>query len=764
MNTPTTRAGNAANTASQEPVAGSVVSGNVASQAAGSETAGAETFVSGAATPGATQIKGNQPLPPLREDLQIFKGGRNWQGEQVWTIFDPLRNRYFQLSDHDLAIMTHWHRGTADRLRASVDNEERYQVSHEQVEEFLDFLIQAELVQAVTPALRVRMARINAARQHSWWQTLLHSYLSFRMPLLRPDHLLNGLYPHLQWLFTTWFVLCSLGVGLWGLYHVLPQWQTFWNTSSAMFTVQGWLVFTLTLASVKILHEFGHALMSKHYGLRVPTMGVAFIVMWPILYTDSTDAWRLTSHHKRAMISAAGVITESLIACYALAAWVFLPEGIARSIAFSAVTTIWVTSVLVNLNPVVKFDGYYFVSDMFNMPNLQDRAFALARWQLRTWLFDLQVQPPEIFPRRRHAAMLGYAFFVWIYRFFLFLGIAFLVYHFFFKALGILLFAVEMWWFILRPIVMELKVWGGLTQAMSHGRRRLGLLLLLILALILLFPWRSDLVLPARVVDIDFVRVFPSSDARLVSLQVQEGQRVQPGQILLELSSPDLEQQALVAAQELRRAQARLSSAGAGAQEERYNERLILEQEVQRAQSVAQALAREQERLTIRATQAGVVRELMPALRPGQWLARRQHLLTLIGGQHYKVEAWANEAQRQALPERAEARFYPERDVGLQPLPVVLAKVEHTALGVLDPPYQASVFGGDLSVTPEHDGSMIPREALYRVHFVQAPDKASGAMPGQSVRGWVRIEGERRVLLWQGLKQVLAILLRESGF
>src|SRR5690606_2711789 len=105
--------------------------------------------------------------------------------------------------------------------------------------------------------------------------------------------------------------------------------------------------------------------------------------------------------------------------------------------------------------------GYFLLADFLQLPNLHARAFALARWHLREALFNLGESPPEQLSKRMQSGLILFAWATWIYRLFLFIGIALLVYHFFIKAMGIFLFAVEIAWFVLVPVWRETKEWGA---------------------------------------------------------------------------------------------------------------------------------------------------------------------------------------------------------------------------------------------------------------------------------------------------------------
>jgi hypothetical protein len=131
----------------------------------------------------------------------------------------------------------------------------------------------------------------------------------------------------------------------------------------------------------------------------------------------------------------------------------------------------------------MRFDGYFILSDFLEMPNLHERSFALARWRLREWLFDLGEEKPEHFGRRREIGLIAFAWAVWVYRLVVFLGIAVLVYHFFIKIIGVFLFMVEIIWFIALPIRHELQAWAKRwPQIRSRSRSRRSVLLLALLS------------------------------------------------------------------------------------------------------------------------------------------------------------------------------------------------------------------------------------------------------------------------------------------
>lgn len=705
------------------------------------------------------ELEPDQKLPALREDLRLFQGARDWDGQPNWTVFDPLRNRYFQFGERQFMLLSHWGEGTPAAIRKSLERE-GLEVQFAEIGELAEFLVIQQLIEAPSPAMRERLAALSRAGDKSLWQRVLHGYLFFRFPLVRPDHWLERLYPLVRFLFTRTFLRVTLLVGILGLVMIVQRWDEFINTLPWFFSAEGMLVFALTLVAVKVLHELGHALTCKHYELRVPTMGIAFLVMWPVLYTDASDAWRLRRRRQRAFIDAAGVTVELLLACYAMLLWAVLPEGLARSVAFTVATTTWVLSLVVNLNPFMRFDGYYFLSDILNVPNLQERSFELGRWRLRKWIFGGDAPPPERFPHGLQRGLTAYAFGVWVYRFFLFLGIALLVYHFFFKALGIFLFAVEIWWFILRPIMNEVKRWKAWVPGMSNRRRTILLVAGLVALVVLVFPWRQEVTVPAEWSQAQLTRIFPIKSGRVEQLLVNDGDTVAAGQPLLRMSSPALEHELLLARLEVERLDNAIAE-NAASSEKQFSERLVLEQQLERARSSLAALERAREQLVIKAPHGGTVRGQDTELHEGRWIPTNKRLMTVVGTDGPRVLAWVTEKEVGGISAGSDAYFYAANHFGPIDWPVRLTRVESSALGELDNPYHASSFGGDLPVREDRSQRLVPEIALYRVHGVPQEGMPE---PGMRIRGWVRLETGRSSYLGRLGRWLTSVVIRETGF
>jgi putative peptide zinc metalloprotease protein len=489
-------------------------------------------------------------------------------------------------------------------------------------------------------------------------------------------------------------------------------------------------------------------------------MGIAFMVMVPVLFTDVTDAWRLPSRSQRLLIDAAGMLAELCLAALATLLWSFLPDGPLRSAAFMLATVTWVTTLLINLNPLMRFDGYFLLSDLLGIQNLQQRGFELARWQLREWLFAVDEPPPETLPRRSRRAVLIWAYCTWIYRFFLFTGIALLVYHAFFKLLGIALMAVELGWFISAPLLRELKEWWA-RRAQLRGSRRAwcsaGGALLVLAALVL--PWQSRVALPAIIEAADYTALYPPAPAQVATVQAAPGEAVRAGQVLYTLAAPDLAYQLARATQQLELTQRQILRQAAS--RETLGQLGVLESRLTANLAEVRGLRAQQQRLIVRAPGAGVLRDVPPGLRPGLWLSETSMLGRVVAREHARLRAYVRASDLNRIEIGAAGNFYPE-DPALPALPVRVTKIEGIGVAALEIPYLASTYGGPLAVRVDRSRGAVPTESLYRV--VLQPTGAAAPAPEEILRGTARVDAEAASPLRRLWRLALATLIRESGF
>lgn len=690
------------------------------------------------AQPLSTQSQPAQPLPVLRQELRIDASAPDASGAPCWTLFDPLRHVFFQLGKLEYVVLTHWASGTTKDLAAAL---EREGVTGEEASELLssviEFGVANNLVKREDRESIEALNRQRQAMQKSWWRWLVDNYLFIRIPLVKPDAFLKRTLPRVQFLFARGIVVAFVLGAVLGLYLVSRQWDAFITSFLYFFSFEGLIAYGLGLAVVKVIHELGHAYMAARFGCRVPTMGVALLVMMPMLYTDTTSAWRLRSRRQRLMIDCAGIMAELGVAVIATLAWVVLPEGSLRSVAFILATTSWVMSLAINTSPFMRFDGYYVLSDLTGIPNLQSRAFALGRWKLREVLFDLRDPPPEDLPRHTRNWMVVYAYATWLYRLILFIGIALLVYHMFFKALGIILFVVEIMVFVARPIMTELKQWNAMRDRIKASRRTKRLAIAGgIVFLLLALPTDTRISAPAILSTVKSQPMIAGEPALLTNMLVSNGQAVKAGTIIAQLTSSDIDRE--IARTKVRIAQLEAQSGRATADDEDRANLLVLRSDLagQRL-SLAGLLARRQ-KLVLVAPSDGVIADVPLDMTPGRWLGGRETIARLISPNAYDVQAYVKEGDLWRLEAGAGARFVPDDPVQ-RSRAARLDQIAAAATENIVFPMLGSSQGGPIPVDEETDGGLKPREAIYRIHLVTQRGRGTQARLEQQIPGVIVI-------------------------
>lgn len=692
--------------------------------------------------------------PQLREELIIYPGPASHDGGPTWTLHDPQVNRFYRISWPAFEVLSRFHLRDPETIARDVNANTSLEMDVFDVLEVFGFLEGYQLLRADNPESVNRLRAIENTTQTSWFTRLLHHYIFFRLPLVRPDRLLEKVLPYVRWAGSKSFYFTTIIALLIGVFVVGREWDAFYATCIDHFSVYGLLGFALALVLAKMIHELAHALTAKQYGCRVPTMGVVFIVLWPMLYTDANEAWKLRSRRQRLMVGGAGILAELALAAWATLAWGVLPDGQIKTMAFSLAATTWISSLFINLSPFMRFDGYFLVMDALEQPNLHPRSFAMARWQLREMLFKLGEQPPEHLPQGTRNSMIGFAWLVWLYRLIVFFGIALLVYSFFIKVVAIVLFVVEIFWFIVRPVVSELLQWRSRAAVIGRsGRARISLLIICLAVAFLVFPWNNRIHAPALLKAGEYRRVYAPSASILKEVEVTEGQYVSVGTVLARLENPDLEARLKLIQYELEVLRYELSSI-AFEDTFRKNSQTLLE-ELHGVTTEKSVLESEMQRLILTAPVDGIVTDLSPLMQPGQWINPFEPILGIRQG--LLVEAYVQGGDLPRLNYEAKAFFIPEGSGGRQNVTVL--EVDRAALKSLTEPSLAALYGGSIGVRLVK-GALVPDTAWYRIVLNVDESIDSFLVPR---RGMVFLQGQRRSLLDSAWRSAVAVLIREWG-
>lgn len=693
-------------------------------------------------------------LPPLREDLTLTPGPLS-EGQPTWSIYDPARHRFVRLGWLDFEILSRWGLRVPDAILTAITAETTLRPSTDDIVRFAKFARGAGLLQATTAAETAQMAAERAFERKSAASWLVHNYLFLRLRLVNPDRFLTAALPLVRWIFTRAGMIGIATLGVLALFLISRDWERYSHSLIEQTTVDGLIQMGIAISFAKVFHELGHGFATKLYGCRVPSMGIAFLVMWPVLWTDTTDAWRLTDRRQRLVIDSAGMGAEILIAAVASIAWAVLPDGPTRSAMFVLSSSTWLLTLLVNISPLMRFDGYYILSDLLDFPNLQERGFAYTRWLMREMLFRPNVAPPEHLPPHLVRVIVTWSIATWIYRFFLFMGIAVLVYHLTFKVLGVVLMVIEIWFFVARPIVKEFGVWAKLPTVRKPNRYTWGTLAVFaLLMLALLVPWRGRVDAPALLRAERQAVLLAAEPGRLVSM-VSEKARVTEGQVLFRMDSVEIDHDIAAARAQLEAAQAE-QTAGTYNPERRRAQQAALA----RTSEAGAALARSESRagsLEVTAPFAGEVRDIPTDLRVGAQIRRLERLGVLVAADTSVVEAFVSEADLDRVQPGAAARFI---QVDGDTLLLKVAEVAHASTRALEVIELASTHEGPISVRRGPQNTLVPEHALYRVLLVG--EQPLGTTTSRTI-GTVVIDAPPRSIADIIYRRTVALFLREAS-
>ena len=697
-------------------------------------------------------------LPPLRNDIQIQPAAPGEGGVRQWCLFDPMRGVYFLTSEMAVALLANWQAGTASRIAAAAGTELR-PAGVEHVEQLYRFLLANDLLEGGGRDQRAAYRRRKAAHREGPLTWLMHRYLFFRIPLIRPDRLLTRATPVVMPLFSGTMVAVCFLLGIAGIYLLGRQWDEFTRTVGGLLNVKGALGLGLALAVTKPLHELGHAFMAKRFGCRVHSMGVAFLVMMPMLYTDVTDTWRLTSRRQRLLVGAGGMLVELCLASVATFLWSFLPDGTLRQAVFLVAAVTWLTTLAINANPFMRFDGYYIFADFFRVENLRVRAFAYCRWALREVLFGFGEPAPEPASAARRRLFYAWGYAAWLWRLFLFLGIAYLVYHLFPKAIGIVLGSVEVGWFLVLPVALEVHENWKRRGRMTLNRRSVttGAVLLVLLALFIV-PWRSDVAVPVALEAENEALLYTAGAAQLLDSPPTPDSAVKAGDVLFRLRSPDLEYR-------LQQAERRIALVSLQLERSAVDDLTVdivqtLRQRLEGNIAEARGFRHQIEKLVVTAPFDGVLRDMPEGLQQGRWLPASAVLGRIVDARAARFVGYVSETTLARIAPGNGGHFVSDDGLAAT-IDVTVASIERSAAATIDQRALTAPYGGPIATRPDGRGRMVPDVAQYRVVLTPAGGMAA---PNRTATGIVLVNGQARSFATDLWRSTVAVLIRESGF
>lgn len=698
----------------------------------------------------------NKILPTLRQDIQMMEGPPEPDGSPTYNLYDPVRASYFKISWAEAIIFENLKSNMkmGDLLK-TIKKKSTLQVNPEGLNAFFQDAERLGLLSLGHES--EEYIKEAEARKQGWFMWLIMHYLYIQIPLFHPDNFLTHTLKYVRPLFSKVALGCYVVLLATGLLLLISRFGEYINTFTYFFTFGGFVAYATAISLVKVIHEFAHAYVSKSVGIRVRQMGVALIVFWPVLYTDVTDSWKLSSRLQRFAISFAGIAAELVIASIATWGWILTDPGILNSIFFVISSVTWISTLVVNLNPSMRFDGYYLLCDVWGIDNLQWRAFSYTRWFYRKWLLGIDMPMPEPLSTRRQAGFLVYSLVTWVWRLSLYLFVAVFVYYKFTKTLGIFLFCLEIAIFILWPLWGEaVQVWKikSLIKLNKRLLSTLSVLALLLLWFTIPLPHEESFI--AITTPREEQQVYTPYNGILTKIYVERDQSVRKGDPLFTLTSFPLENQlkALLIERDIKEREMLLSQMNS-------QDRAFLKERkeaLNQVESEIKAINALKSSLTIYSQLDGVVYMLSDNIHEGQSLKKDTVIAKISPLIGTSVDAFVPETEISHLKIGQEVTFYTHNY--RENYPGVIRSIIPSRDQVLDYPQLSSIHGGELPTTQEPGSDKILLvESYYQVE-VDIENKPPYKV---GMTGYLEVKGENISYFSRMVRYLTNIFYRESS-
>ena len=697
--------------------------------------------------------------PSIREDLQLFEGTPLEDGSPTWLLFDTLTNKYFTIGLNAFRLLNYWNADVDTKTFIKNVEQKGVNLKEEELNDFISFLKVNDLISHHNSEdTKFLIEKYKNQKKH-FILSIIHNYLFFKIPLLKPDTFLDSTLMFAKVIGSKLVRYIVYVLGLIGIYFVIQNWDQFINTFLYFFNWNGFIFYAFSLVLVKAIHEFGHAYVAKNYGCNVNSMGIAFLVFFPFLYTDNTNAWRLRDYSNRLRINFAGISTELHLALLATFFWSILEPGTLKSIAFFIATTSWVSSLLINISPFMRFDGYYVLADFLRVENLQPRAFSLAKWKLRQIIFGLNHEQPEKMNANKINFLIFYAWSTWIYRFFLFIGIAILVYHYTFKVLGIILFVVEIIWFICLPIYREMALWWKMRSDIGLSFNFIRTILFIsVLFFLFFYPWKNYQKIPAILQSENFISIYAPEEAQIKRVHIKEGDKVQKDQLLIELISPSLNYKINQTIGNLELADLQINNA---LKSKTNREQLLslrskknkLETEILNHNKIKSSL-------NIRAPFNAEI-TFLEEFKKDQWVNQKDPLLSLVDKDTQTIFAFISE-KNIAKIDRTKDLFFISSHIDSPKIPLSIKSISKSPVNNFNLfPIVTSLYSGPIAVRENSRSDIISEQAYYLIsmNLVENITKVD-----QKLLGSVNIAIYPTSFAERIYYYIYAVLIRELSF
>lgn len=497
--------------------------------------------------------------PRLRHHITV--NAHRYRGRRWYVLEDHVTGQVRRLSPQSYLIVGLMNgERTVDRLwELSSQRLGEEMPTHEEMLQLLASLYQANLVRMDISGDISELFERGKEAERKRWMAKLKSPLSIKIPLLDPERFLLATQKYVKPFFSITFLLlwCLLVISM--LTLAGQHWDELTkNVSDRVLAADNLVLLWLIYPIIKLLHELGHGYCVKRGGGEVHELGIMLLVLIPMPYVDASSSGAFADKKQRMLVGSAGIIVELFIASLAMLVWVNAEPGMVKSIAYNIIFIAGVSTVLVNGNPLLRFDGYYILADYLEIPNLGQRANQYWGWLSKRLIFGVSGIASPAYDKREALWLFSYGFAALIYRLFLMVTIILFVAQQYFVIGVILAIWSVIGTFIWPNLKMLAKTWQD--SDIRSGRRSPTVMIPISAGIIILLLGIIPLPLTTSVEGVvqmpEDRRVLAGENCFIEQLHKQAGETVQKDDLLVSCENRQLRTEQLVLKQQYAEAKA----------------------------------------------------------------------------------------------------------------------------------------------------------------------------------------------------------------
>ncbi len=692
----------------------------------------------------------------LRYDIELMPGGIDINGSKCFMLFDPVSDNYFRLTNENKRIIELISEDIPVLKFMKKLERHGINVAQEKILQLIGFLHQNNLTLPVAHTTHKRTLTAQEQMKKMRFKVLLSSYLFFRIPLIKPDKFLNDSVNIVKSVFNRWMLLALIFFATCGYICVIVNLHKLSNIFINSITVKGLIRYSIAIMIIKIVHEFAHAYATKIAGCRVRRMGIALVFFVPRLYSDLTDAWRVSSRKMRFLIDGAGIISELIIGGIAALVWANTMTGTTNTVAYYIFAVSILNTIFINGNPLIRYDGYYMLMDALNVDNLQKRSIEMMKYIRHKLFFGIEGKIPDGYYTKARYSLVVYGIGAYIYRIFLYTSIIMVVYFQFTKAIGIILLFLEVYVLMIMPLQMEIKQLSMMKKKMKKKNVLLTTLFtgLILAVLILPLPWSIEMPCITQSNNSSFV--YTQVDGFLKDIKIKDGETVASNDIVVTLKNPNIQWQLTEQEQEKKIAQLKLDTLTADKDtlSLTVTQRMI----VSKVNESIEELKRQEELQINRAQTSGIFALYDRKLKIGKWLPKGTLIGEIFTPNSIILDAYIVESDYSKIKKDDKVAFFLDDDLRTYSGTVITVMPVPTELR---PSPLLQPFGGPILCSRTSATTYNPLKQYYVVKI--RPDSIKGNALPNGRTGTVTIK-KYSSLTVSMLRNALNIINKELSF